>query len=215
MLMLEWAHASNYIKSRTHLKQSYLSLASFFSIATLICSALASFISHGSIFSTIQSAELLRFGAIDGSAFANKEVWRIITAQLLHSKPPHMLFNVIMTFILGIVLERKINSTRFAILYWVAGSVGILASVLAYPQYVSSGSSQALMGLCAGICVCHLFRQKISPIMLAIALGTLFFQVGLDLYVASTIKAGHVAGFFAGAVLFYFFVSSKSIKQIG
>jgi hypothetical protein len=104
------------------------------------------------------------------------------------------------------------GSPRFAAIYWLSGVLGILASVLFYPEYVSSGSSQALMGLSASILILRWRKFDIQKWSLFIAGMVLILQLALDIYVNNFPKAGHVAGFIAGAILCWLFSLSKILR---
>ncbi|HKC63076.1 MAG TPA: rhomboid family intramembrane serine protease, partial [Pyrinomonadaceae bacterium] len=81
------------------------------------------------------------------------------------------------------------------------GAMGEIASVVVTPTLVSSGASQAVMGL-AGCAAIKLFRlRKDNRIRMIITLGVICIQVAIDLIAAHTIKAGHVVGFCVGAIL--------------
>jgi rhomboid protease GluP len=180
-----------------------------FALITWIVSAFIAYKIHGSPFSTVSSEELLAWGAIDGGALKSWEVWRIFTSQVIHSKQAHMNFNVILGYILGLVIEQRLGSLRFAAMYWLSGVFGILASVWFYPEYVSSGSSQALMGLSASILILRWREFDIQKWALFVSGMTLTIQLTLDIYVNNFPKAGHVAGFITGAILCGFFSLSK------
>jgi rhomboid protease GluP len=155
----------------------------------------------GSLFSTVTSSQLLGIGAIDGRKLAAGEWWRLLTCQLLHVRPAHMAFNVVTILFIGWALERAIGSARVAAIYLVSGTAGVVASLLFSPEQVSSGASQALMGLAAGALLI-LRRGYRSPRWLpAIAVATLGIQLALDLLVAHYPKPGHVGGFLAGLLL--------------
>lgn len=193
--------------------KKYFSLAFVFALLTWLVSVFVACKKHGFLFATVSSEEILQFGAIDGSTLKSGEVWRILTSQLLHSKQAHMTFNVLLGWLLGSAIEQNFGSLRFAVIYWLGGSIGILMSVLFYPQYVSSGSSQALMAIFASILVLYWRRFRISKAVLSLAIVGLFIQLSLDIYVNHLPKAGHVAGFLVGSV-FCFLFSLKGFAKV-
>jgi len=146
---------------------------------------------------TVQkSAHLMRFGAANGELFANHEEWRLLTSQFLHVHFPHMLFNAIGVFMIGLSIEKACGWRTLLAVYLIGGTLGQLASVVSYPDLISSGASQALMALCGAALV-----LKIPAQSRVIALCIVVVQVMLDLYAAGTIKTGHGAGFVAGLVV--------------
>ena len=143
-----------------------------------------------------RSRLLLSIGAANGELLAGGHWWRIVTSQFLHVHVLHMLFNAACLAIVGVALGQRCGWQGVALVFFLGGSVGQLASVLAYPQLVSSGASQALMALCGAALVLPVGRS-----IRWFVLGVVAIQAGLDLYVAHTIKAGHGFGFATGGLL--------------
>lgn len=175
---------------------------------------IANAVSHGShgvagipkaLIHHVDSTALLNAGAIDGATLGSGGWWRLVTSQFLHVEPAHMLFNMVGLVLLGTVLERLFGHWRFAMIYLAAGTAGQLASVLFAPTLVSSGASQAVIGLASAYGTTLLLRphlqggRRIVP-MVSVLAWTLV-QVGLDLASAGAIKPGHLVGFLAGFVL--------------
>lgn len=186
--------------------KKYFSLSFLFAVLTWLSSVLVALKLHGTLFATVSSEEILKFGAIDGATFKAAEYWRLLTSQMLHSKQAHMTFNVVLGWILGSTIEEQVGSLRFAAIYWLGGILGIIASVAFYPEYVSSGSSQALMSLFAAILILKLKGFSIRNWTLFLALAGLVLQLGLDIYVNHFPKVGHIVGFLAGGILCFVFI---------
>lgn len=156
---------------------------------------------HGSLLRTVTSRQLLSVGAIDGRKLAAGEWWRLLTCQLLHVRPLHMLFNVAMILLIGWAVERALGSTRFVGIYVMSGTAGIVTSVLFLPEAVSSGASQALVGIAAGALVVLRRGYRLPRWLLPIVIATLIIQLAVDLVVVCHPKPGHIAGFLAGLLL--------------
>ena len=153
-----------------------------------------------------QSSKLLiQFGAVNGLALENHEYWKLVSSQFLHSKFPHMLLNVFAAGIFCIALEPQVGSLITIFLYLASGTIGQIASVIAYPELVSSGASQAI----CGIAVATLFLAK-SKLTISAAITYLAIAALLDIIFAGYIKAGHIAGAVAGAILGISFYKTRS-----
>lgn len=143
-----------------------------------------------------KSSSLMTVGGANGELIHTGEWWRIVTSQFLHVHFLHMLFNAGCVAVVGTFLEQRHGWWRVALAYVVGGSVGQMASVIAYPELVSSGSSQALMALCGTSVVVLTERRSRLFVFSIVAI-----QAALDIYVAHTIKAGHGFGFLAGVAI--------------
>lgn len=164
---------------------------------------------RGALLHGPSDALLLRDGALDGATLAAGEWWRLLTSQALHVKLGHLLPNAVGLAIVGAALERRIGWWRLLVIAVVGGTIGQLASALAYPTLISSGASQAALALVAALGVVAVrqwlrrdARQDIFGwISLVGAALYLCISLALDLSAAHTIKAGHSAAFVAGALL--------------
>ncbi len=143
-----------------------------------------------------QSRDILKFGAVNGDLLRPEGWWRLVVSQFLHVHLFHMLFNASCVLVIGALLERGYGWSWLATIYLVGGSIGQFASVVYYPDLVSSGASQALMALCgAAFFLCRSRGTCISIIAI------LAIQLALDLRAAQTVKAGHGWGFVAGVII--------------
>ena len=161
-------------------------------------------------FARQHSVLLLRAGAVNWQLLSEGQWWRIITSQFLHVNLPHMLFNMLALLLLGGMLERDLGAWRLLTLYFVSGLVGQLMGVAATPALVSSGASQAVMGLAGGVSSgLLLHRHSKQRARLFILLIFVCTQFGLDLVTAGHIKAGHWGGFLSGAIIGYLLYRQK------
>ncbi|MGA0602607.1 rhomboid family intramembrane serine protease [Caulobacter sp. KR2-114] len=99
-------------------------------------------------------ATLLAEGA-DGRDLARDQGWRVLTAPLLHAGLGHIVGNCVSLVFIGWYLERLIGHAWFAIVYFVCGLGGEVASLLLMPpDIVAIGASGAIMGLFGAAFVC-------------------------------------------------------------
>lgn len=171
-----------------------LNLMAWFAVASVY---------HSSPFSPQHSLRLLEVGAINGELLGAGQWWRLITSQFLHVHFPHLVFNLGALLLLGILMESELGFWRLIVLYLGSGVVGQIIGVVATPALVSSGASQATMGLAGGAAVGLLLRPQARTARLIILLTVIAVQVTLDLATAGYIKAGHLGGFCAGVVIWF------------
>lgn len=74
------------------------------------------------------------------------EPWILVTSMFLHAGPNHLFFNMIVLYMFGPLVERRIGTKRFLIMYFVSGIAAAIAFAL-YSQSNALGASGAIMGL--------------------------------------------------------------------
>lgn len=143
------------------------------------------------------SQELQAYGAFKGEDLTWTGAWRLVASQWLHVKFLHMLLNILIIGTVGHGLQRRTSPAVVVLIGLGGGAVGQLASAAAHPDMFVSGASQAYLALCGAALL--LLRPRSLAWRVA-AVGTAL-AVGIDLLVSdhAAIKAGHLAGFVAGA----------------
>lgn len=135
--------------------------------------------------------------------------WTLVTHIFLHGSFDHFLFNMLFFVFFGPFLERKIGSTKFLLIFFIAGIVaGIGWSLTAVNPAL--GASGALSGIFATLAVLmprlrvYLFFVIPLEIWLAVILFALidFLMIGSGDMIAHTAHlSGLFFGLFAGLIL--------------
>ncbi len=170
---------------------------------TLVASCTVATILHGTPWSNLGILELRTYG-VDNVQLANGQWWRLLTAQFVHAKQPHMLFSVITLFLLGAVIEESTGPVRFALVWLLTGLLGTYASIYAVPPPydIGSGASQALMGVAGAAAIVVTRRAHHRPKWLIPTLViTLGCQLGMDLAFGHSVKPGHIVPFVVGMAI--------------
>ncbi len=81
-----------------------------FTVACVVCSSSRSRASGRSP----TPFELLDAGAASRDAVADGQWWTLLSANLLHGNPIHLLFNLVAFAVIGVLLEREVGWPRFA-----------------------------------------------------------------------------------------------------
>lgn len=170
--------------------------------ATAAVSAYAAVDIAGSWFGRVRIVELEAYG-VRPQHLLDFELWRLVTAQLVHVKQMHMLLNVLCMLLLGIGIERHIGCARLLLLWLVAGSIATLVSTafVEHPWNLGTGASQAVMAMAGcgvSLMVSGADRTRFLRFSLAFAI---FAALSLDLIFAGYPKAGHVTGLLLGALM--------------
>lgn len=83
----------------------------------------------------------------NGKVFGKGEWWRLILHMYLHAGVLHMLFNVFALLFAGKVIEKKIGSFLYVILYHVIAVVNAIIMCLIFPESTSVGASAGIFGM--------------------------------------------------------------------
>ena len=126
--------------------------------------------------------------------------WRLLTTTFLHSGLWHILFNMLMLYLLGAAVERAWGQWRFAAIYLLsafAGSMAVVAWVFVNPAtatQVTIGASGAIYGLFGAVFVVQR-RSGMSTTGILVLLGINFAYA----FVMPGISwQAHIGGFLGG-----------------
>lgn len=92
---------------------------------------------------SMSAAELLDLGG----ASAGAPAWTLLTANVLHAGPLHLLLNLVALLLLGVLLEREIGWPRTAMLVLVGGVVAMGAATALQGDAVTVGVSGIVLAL--------------------------------------------------------------------
>lgn len=138
------------------------------------------------------------------------EYWRLFTSMFYHFNIEHVMFNMLMLYFSGAILEPFFGRLRFFILYFVSGLLADAALIIYNSVIVSenakfvfaAGASGAIYGLLGAFsAVILLLRDRVPegerrrlPLMVLLLLFGNIFNKNVG-------HAAHFGGFFAGAAL--------------
>ena len=97
--------------------------------------------------------ELLPLGAVRRDLVLDGEVWRVMTATLVHAGFLHLIVNLLVLGFAGHQLETVLGGRRMLWLYCLSGIAGSLTSVLWYDSVTSVGASGAIFGVVGALAV--------------------------------------------------------------
>jgi membrane associated rhomboid family serine protease len=136
-------------------------------------------------------------------------VWTWITSVFSHGSPTHLLFNAIVLYFFGPIVERQIGSKRFTALFLVSGVLAGLAQVglgLVTGEEVSvlgaSGALMAIMGVLAmtapdlKVLLFFFVPMSVRTLAFLYAAASVLFVAG-DLF-SGVAHFAHLVGLFVG-----------------
>ncbi len=138
------------------------------------------------------------------------EYWRLLTSMFYHFSIDHLVYNMIMLYMMGAILEPFYGRVRYFVLFFVSGLVADAASLwyngIVLPKErafsFSAGASGAVYGLIGGFAAIYLFRRNALPAWekrrLMIAVLFLLFGSIFDTGIG---HEAHFGGFFGGLLL--------------
>lgn len=193
----------------TNPDRSYpLRAAPALAVVTLLTSMLVAFIVTGTPFSTVRIVDLAHWSGLELTAFSIEDSWRLLTAQLVHVKWPHMLFNVVCLALVAGLVERRIGAFGTLLIWALIGGTATAISPLGIdpPYDVGTGASQAVLAFAGYATIMKVrgaLKGWLSYVIIALCVIPAF---AIDLAFAGYPKIGHLAAFFgaiAAGLLFF------------
>ena len=138
-------------------------------------------------------------GVLFGPFLEQGEWWRLMTAAFLHYGPLHLILNMVALYWFGSLLEERIGSGRFLLVYLVSGLAGS-AGALLWPNGFSAptvGASGAIFGILGAGLV--LERQR-DYVFGGSALGVILINFVFTFSISGISKGGHIGGLIGGIV---------------
>ena len=129
---------------------------------------------------------------------AEGDYWRLITAAFLHYGPFHLLLNMLALWWFGSLLEQRIGSGRFLLLYIVSGLAGSAGALLLDPTTPTVGASGAIFGILGAGLVMEQFQGDM--VFGGSALGVIVINLVFTFSISSISIGGHIGGLIGGAV---------------
>jgi membrane associated rhomboid family serine protease len=127
---------------------------------------------------------------------AHGDWWRLITAAFLHYGPFHLIMNMLALWWFGSLLERRIGSGRYLLLYLVSGLAGSAGALLLDPTTPTVGASGAIFGILgAGL----VLEQQRDYVFGGSALGIIVINLVFTFSIANISIGGHIGGLLGGA----------------
>jgi membrane associated rhomboid family serine protease len=138
-------------------------------------------------------------GVLVGPLLEQGEWWRLLTAAFLHYGPVHLILNMVALYWFGSLLEERIGSGRYLLLYLVSGLAGSAGALLWSNGFLTPtvGASGAIFGILGAGLV--LERQR-DYVFGGSALGVILINFVFTFSISGISKGGHIGGLVGGIV---------------
>ena len=138
--------------------------------------------------------------------FSDGEWWRLLFHMYLHVGALHMLFNIFALLFTGKVVEKKIGSLIYLLLYHMIAMVNAIIMCLIFPESVSVGASAGIFGMIGIVCVMKWKKDvvcienlKVREFIYIIVFSILSLLLGLESFVTHFVA--FVFGIIVGLLL--------------
>ena len=143
---------------------------------------------------------MFRFGAMWNGALPGGEWWRLVSAGFLHFSILHLLFNMWCLLAWGVLVERRLGTAWFVLLYAVSLLAGNLVSALTHTgAYLGAGASGAIAGLLGALLYLALRGKAELPLQSVVL--TVGLNAAFNLNSSGVDWRNHLGGFTAGIVV--------------
>ena len=149
--------------------------------------------------------QLGTIGAMSNTkVFSDGEWWRLLFHMYLHAGVLHMLFNVIALLFIGKVVEKKVGSLCYLLLYHIIAVVNAIIMCLIFPDSISVGASAGIFGMIGIVCVMKWKKDvlcnenlKKREVIYVIVFSILSLLLGLESFVTHFVAFafGIIVGF--------------------
>ncbi|MGO4887164.1 rhomboid family intramembrane serine protease [Anaerobacillus sp. MEB173] len=167
--------------------------------------------------SSTSTLTLIEFGAKYNPLIIEGEWWRLFTAMFLHIGVLHLIMNSLALFYLGSIVERIYGTSRFIIIYFVAGLFGSIASFV-FNTNIAAGASGAIFGcfgalLYFGVIHRTLFFRTMGMSVIFILMLNLTLGFTIPMIDNGAHIGGLIGGFFASSFV-HLPLHRKRLRQI-
>lgn len=159
--------------------------------------------------SIIQAGALYRPNVLDG------EYWRLISVMFLHGGFMHIIGNMVMLYLMGMLFERFFSPTKALLIYLFSGIMGALLS-MAISEGPGVGASGAIFGL-MGANIYYLFKHRYLMTSVSKRVGTVLvcvaiYSIAQGFMTPFVDNFAHIGGFLGG-ILFAILMRGKQIAK--
>ncbi len=141
----------------------------------------------------------------------NGEYFRVVTATLLHGGILHIIFNGLVLFSIGQLINAITHFSLIGLIFTLSAIVGSIFSLFLLPNATSVGASGGILGCIGFLLIITYYKRKIFPkeffksvitdVLIISLMGIVGYQI-ID-------NAAHLGGFLTGCLLGFVILRDK------
>lgn len=141
----------------------------------------------------------------------NGEYFRVVTATLLHGGILHIIFNGLVLFSIGQLINAITHFSLIGLIFTLSAIVGSIFSLFLLPDATSVGASGGILGCIGFLLIITYYKRKIFPkeffksvitdVLIISLMGIVGYQI-ID-------NAAHLGGFLTGCLLGFVILRDK------
>jgi membrane associated rhomboid family serine protease len=149
--------------------------------------------------------------ALFGPAVENGELYRLVTSGFIHYGVIHILFNMVILYRFGEMLEPALGPVRFSGLYLASLLVGSFGALLLSPNAFTGGASGAVFGLIAAAAIGQ--HQRGIDVWQSGVGGLIVVNLVLTFVLSNVSIGGHVGGMVGGLLVGAFMLRVPTTRR--
>lgn len=166
-------------------------------------------------FTDVMENIFLKLGVNDRELVLNGQYWRLISHQFIHFSILHLFFNLYTLVYIGLMVEHKLGSKKYLVIYILSGVCGGLVSLIFHKLAIMAGASGAIMGLFGAFLALlhsHAFEKNANKAMLisTLLVTALMLLSGIS---GDTDNSAHIGGLVSGYVICYILFNEQHFQK--
>lgn len=149
--------------------------------------------------------------ALFGPAVENGELYRLVTSGFIHYGLIHIIFNMVILYRFGEMLEQALGPVRMAGLYVASLLVGSFGALLLSPNAFTGGASGAVFGLIAAAAIGQ--HQRGIDVWKSGVGGLIVVNVVLTFALSNVSIGGHLGGLIGGFLVGAFMLRVPTTRR--
>jgi rhomboid protease GluP len=187
-----------------------------FALATINVAAFVWAETHGS---TLKTATLLQYGAVERLHVASGEWWRLATSMFMHVGWMHLLWNTYASVGWCTVVEKVLGKPRFLAVYLLSGIGGACASAY-FHRVTSAGASGAMFGIIGATLILRYrvlgdIREFVRDRFVRSNVMNMAIWTAIGIYAINMDNFAHGGGLVVGALATFAATAAPPRRKVG